>query len=59
MREDIEMPRKIKVSIILPSLNVIGYIRETIKSVREQSLQDIEIICVDAESTDGTREFIQ
>ncbi len=47
------------ISIILPSLNVVDYIDETITSVREQSLKDIEIICVDAGSNDGTREIIE
>ncbi len=49
---------KVKISIIMPSLNVAGYIDEAIASVRKQTLEDIEIICVDAGSTDGTREII-
>lgn len=53
------MSKEIKVSIILPSLNVAEYIQNSINSVREQSLEDIEIICVDAGSTDGTREIIE
>lgn len=48
----------IKVSIIMPSLNVAPYIRECIESAINQSLNDIEIICIDAGSTDGTREII-
>lgn len=48
-----------KVSVILPSLNVAVYIRETIESVINQTLQEIEIICVDAGSTDGTLEILQ
>ena len=40
-----------KVSVIMPSLNVAPYIEKCIKSVINQSLQDIEIICVDAGST--------
>ena len=50
------MPR---VSVILPSLNVAVYISETIESVVNQTLKDIEIICVDAGSTDGTLEILQ
>ena len=42
------------VSVLMPSLNVIDYIDECILSVINQSLQDIEIICIDAGSTDGT-----
>lgn len=48
-----------KVSVIMPSLNVANYIRECIESVINQSLRDIEIICVDAGSTDGTWEILQ
>lgn len=47
-----------KVSIIMPSLNVGLYIEEAINSARNQTLSDIEIICIDAGSTDGTWEVI-
>lgn len=47
---------KCKVSIIMPSLNVVNYIDECIQSALEQTLDDIEIICIDAGSTDGTWE---
>jgi len=50
---------KPKVSIVLPALNVGKYIRQCIESVLAQTLQDIEVICVDAGSTDGTLETIQ
>ena len=43
----------------MPSLNVAPYIRECIESVIHQELQEIEIICVDAGSTDGTVEVLQ
>jgi len=49
----------IKVSIIMPSLNVAPYIRECIESAINQTMKDIEIICVDAGSTDGTLEILQ
>lgn len=48
-----------KVSIILPSLNVVNYIRQCVDSVRNQTLEDIEIIFVDAGSTDGTLEILK
>ena len=48
-----------KVSIVMPSLNVVRYIKECIDSVVNQSLRDIEIICVDAGSTDGTWEILK
>ena len=49
---------KNKVSVILPSLNVREYIRECLESAVNQTLKEIEIICVDAGSTDGTIEVI-
>lgn len=48
-----------KVSVIMPSLNVASYMRECIESVINQTLKDIEIICVDAGSTDGTLEILK
>lgn len=47
-----------KISVIMPSLNVAGFIRQSIESVMNQTLNDIEIICVDAGSVDGTIEII-
>ena len=34
----------VKVSVIMPSLNVVQYIREAVESVINQTLKDIEII---------------
>lgn len=49
----------IKVSVIMPSLNVVDYIEESVKSVVNQTLQNIEVLCIDAGSTDGTWEKLQ
>lgn len=48
----------IKVSVIMPSLNVAPYIRQCVESVMNQKLHEIEILCIDAGSTDGTREIL-
>lgn len=48
-----------KMSILLPSLNVISYIRECVESVLKQDLRDIEVICIDSGSTDGTLEVLR
>lgn len=48
----------IKVSVVMPSLNVAPYIRQCLESVINQTLRDIEILCIDAGSTDGTREIL-
>lgn len=47
-----------KVSIIMPSLNVSRYIRQCVDSVLNQTLKEIEVIFVDAGSTDGTVEIL-
>ena len=47
------------VSIIMPSLNVVSYIDKCLQSAINQTLKDIEVICIDAGSTDGTREVIE
>ncbi|MCM1231016.1 MAG: glycosyltransferase [Ruminococcus flavefaciens] len=53
------MNEKVKVSVIMPSFNVAAYINQCMDSVINQSLQDIEIICVDAGSTDGTLDILR
>ena len=49
----------IKVSVIMPIRNTVSYIRECMESLINQTLKEIEILCIDAESTDGTREILQ
>lgn len=43
-----------KVSVIIPVYNVKQYLRQCLDSVINQTLKDIEIICVDDGSTDGS-----
>lgn len=47
------------ISLILPSYNVIGYIRQCIESVIDQTMSDVEILCIDAGSSDGTYEILK
>lgn len=54
-----KMTKKTDVSVIIPSYNVAPYIVQCLESVRKQTLENIEIICVDAKSTDGTLELIR
>lgn len=53
------MEQKIKVSVIMPFLNSITYLKECMDSVINQTLKEIEIICVDAGSTDGTLDILR
>lgn len=47
-----------KVSVVIPIYNVQEYIVECLASVLNQTLKDIEIICVDDESPDNSIEII-
>lgn len=46
------------VSIVVPCYNVESYVRETLDSLVVQTLSDIEIICVNDGSTDGTLDVL-
>lgn len=48
-----------KVSIIVPIYNVEKYLRKCLNSLTEQTLKDIEIICVDDGSTDMSAEIVK
>ena len=48
-----------KVSVILPSLNAADSIEKCLQSILNQTLKEIEILCVDAGSTDGTCELLE
>ena len=48
-----------KVSVIIPVYNVEKYLRECLESVINQTLKDIEIICVNDGSTDNSLEILK
>ena len=48
-----------KVTIILPVYNVEPYLRHCLDSVVNQTMRDIQIICVNDGSTDGSRAILQ
>lgn len=47
-----------KISIVIPSLNKIDYVEETLKSIISQKYPNLEVIIQDGRSTDGTLELI-
>lgn len=49
----------IKVSVIIPVYNVEKYLRQCLDSVVNQTLKEIEIICVDDGSTDTSPEILE
>lgn len=48
-----------KVSVIIPVYNVEKYLRECLDSVVNQTLKDIEIICINDGSTDGSLKILE
>lgn len=63
MFDEYKMPQspqspKPKVSVLLPVHNGAEYVESAVRSVMEQTLQDIEILLVDDASTDETAEIL-
>lgn len=48
-----------KVSVVVPVFNVQKYLRECLDSILQQTFTDIEILCGDGGSTDGSLEILQ
>jgi GT2 family glycosyltransferase len=57
MRYQIE--RFPKVSVVVPSYNQAGYLRETLESLVTQRYPNLEVILVDGGSTDGSLEVVK
>lgn len=53
------IPENIKVSVIVPVFNAEKYIQQCINSIREQVLEEIEIIVVDDGSSDKSWQLLQ
>lgn len=47
------------ISVIMPVYNVEKYLENSLNSVLTQSFTDIEVICVNDESTDGSLEILK
>jgi len=57
MHEEREV--KIKVSVIIPCYNSERFLHECLDSILNQTLKEIEVICIDDGSTDGTCKILQ
>lgn len=53
------MEHTIKVSVIIPVFNAEEHLRQCLDSVLGQTLEEIEVICVDDGSTDGSRKILK
>ena len=49
----------LKVSVIIPVYNVEEYLRQCLDSVVNQTLKDIEMICIDDGSTDESAAILK
>lgn len=50
---------EVKVSIVIPTCNSAVHLRECVESALNQTLREIEVICVDGGSTDATMTILQ
>lgn len=51
--------KEFKVSVVIPVYNAEPYLEECLQSLCHQTLKEIEIICVDDGSTDGSLDFLR
>lgn len=56
---DFRNKEKIKISIIVPVYNTSKFLEKCIRSIMEQSLKDIEIICINDGSKDNSLEILK
>lgn len=54
-----DIKNDVKVSVLVPVYNVEKYVAECMESLVNQSLKEIEIICIDDGSTDGSGKILE
>jgi len=55
----IERNTHARTSIIITTWNCLGHIRKCVESILPLSMPDLEIIIVDSNSTDGTKQYLE
>ena len=55
----LELQEKPKVSVVIPVYNVEPYLSECLDSVLSQTLKDLEVICIDDGSVDGSNAILE
>ena len=50
---------EVKVSVIIPLYNVENYLKQCLDSVVNQTLKEIEIICINDGSTDNSKQILE
>lgn len=53
------MSEPVKLSVVIPVYNVAPYLAKCLESICSQSFKDIELLCVDDASTDGSLSILQ
>src|SRR5712691_1497540 len=48
-----------KVSVLIPTLNRLEYLKQSLSCTRQQTYADLEILVSDDGSTDGTQAFVR
>lgn len=51
--------KRIKISVVMPIYNACKYLRDSICSVQKQTMQELELLCVDDGSTDDSYKILQ
>lgn len=51
------MTAPVNISVLVPVYNVEPYLAQCLESICSQTLRELEIVCVDDASTDGSRPF--
>ncbi len=58
MKDDVQLPEPVKVSVLLPVYNAAEYVAEAIESILSQTFEAFELLIIDDGSTDGSADIV-